>query len=502
MRLHHWKGKDASLVYATWIGRCKSLFCRHWLTAVLVALFFALSIHYFVKVRHGHQDTRSAILRWQNQVLALLDDTDIWDRFDYPNPPIMALMLAPLMHLPPLPCSLAWFYLKALMVIAAVHWVFRMVETPGAPFPNSGKLLALALALRPVLGDLTHGNVNLFILFLVVGGLYAFYRQRDLTSGLLLGLAIACKLTPALFVPYLLWKRAWRTLAGCVAGLVLFLGIIPGLFLGMERNAAFLQSWVERMVRPYVVDGNVTSEHTNQSLPGLFYRLGRHTPSFTMYTSHGYIPTEYHNVLDLDRTVISWVLKACMALFALLVMRCCRTKRAQGPGWLLPTELSMVVLGMLLFSERTWKHHCVTLLLPFSVLSYCVTTCQPNRLSRRYLAGVLVAAAALMTATATVPGLERWGKLAEVYGAYVWAHLLLLGALAGLLWRRRAAATAALAAPPRMAVLAFRVALGEDLQVQGQGSGSEEPEPIVDASGSGLTRERREDLLSGSVECS
>ena len=25
---------------------------------------------------------------------------------------------------------------------------------------------------------------------------------------------------------------------------------------------------------------------------------------------------------------------------------------------------------MLLFSERTWKHHCVTLMLPFAVLSY------------------------------------------------------------------------------------------------------------------------------------
>ena len=30
-------------------------------------------------------------------------------------------------------------------------------------------------------------------------------------------------------------------------------------------------------------------------------------------------------------------------------------------------EFSVVVLGMLLFCERTWKHHCVTLLLPFTV---------------------------------------------------------------------------------------------------------------------------------------
>jgi len=441
-------------VYATTSGRFTSSLHRWWLAAALLALFFALSIHYFVKVRHGHQETRSAILRWQNQVIALLDDTNIWERFDYPNPPIMALLLTPLMHLPPLLCSLAWFYLKALMVIACVHWVFRMVETPQTPFPTAGKLLALALSLRAILGDLTHGNVNLFILFLVVAGLYAFHRQRDLTAGLLLGLAIACKLTPALFVPYFIWKRAWRALAGCMLGLVLFFGIIPGLFLGMERNAVFLGTWVQRMVWPYVVDGTVISEHTNQSLPGLAYRLGRHTPSFTMYTSQGYVPTEYHNLVNMDGDLISWCLKGCMVFFALLVIGCCRTSLTHRSGWPLLAEYSVVVLGMLLFSERTWKHHCVTLLLPFTVLTYCLVTAPKKGTMRRCLAGTLIVVVALMTATATVPGLERWGKLAEVYGAYVWAYLVLLAALLALLWQRQP--ITGTAAPAGISVLAFR----------------------------------------------
>ena len=29
---------------------------------------------------------------------------------------------------------------------------------------------------------------------------------------------------------------------------------------------------------------------------------------------------------------------------------------------------------MLLFSERTWKHHCVVLLLPFAVPAYVLST--------------------------------------------------------------------------------------------------------------------------------
>src|SRR5205823_14479522 len=135
-----------------------------------------------------------------------------------------------------------------------------------------GKALTVLLSLRPITGDLTHGNVNLFILFLVVASLYAYRERRDYVSGLFLALGIACKVTPALFIPYFVWKRAWRALAGCAAGLVLFFALAPGCLLGMADNARYLTSWVERMILPYAVAGEVTSDHNNQSLPGLVHR--------------------------------------------------------------------------------------------------------------------------------------------------------------------------------------------------------------------------------------
>ena len=62
----------------------------------------------------------------------------------------------------------------------------------------------------------------------LAGALYAFHQGRDLTAGIVLALAICCKLTPALFVPYFLWKRAWRTLAGTALGLMLFVTLWIG----------------------------------------------------------------------------------------------------------------------------------------------------------------------------------------------------------------------------------------------------------------------------------
>jgi alpha-1,2-mannosyltransferase len=313
------------------------------------------------------------------------------------------------------------------------------VEDPDRPFPAWAKALTILLSLRPILGDLSHGNVNLFILFLVVSALYGFHRGRDYLAGSTLALAIACKITPALFVPYFLWKRAWKTLAGCLAGLVMFLVIVPGYFLGSERNLDLLSSWTRQMVTPFVLQGTVTSEHPNQSLPGLVFRLATHNPSFLDGKGE---PLRYDNLAAWSPRSAGWIIKGCMAAFALLIAWSCRTPTTDRQGWRLAAEFSLVILGMLLFSERTWKHHCVTLILPFAVLAYYLAVCRPGRRLRAYLLGSL-AAVFLLTISTSTNGiwdvLDGAAKQAQVYGAYVWAHLVLVAALVVVLRRSRPA---------------------------------------------------------------
>jgi hypothetical protein len=282
------------------------------------------------------------------------------------------------------------------------------------------------------MGDLSHGNVNLFVLFAVTGSLWAFCCRRDFAAGVLLALAIACKVTPALFMPYFLWKRAWRLLLGSVVGLTLWLILVPGICLGMHRNLTLLESWYACMVKPFVEKGEVTTEHTNQSLPGLAFRLLTHSPS----AYDGTDPTEYRNIVEIDPRWVRIGLKASMAAFALLVMLTCRTRTDERGGWRLAAEYSIVVLGMLLFSERTWKHHCVTLALPFAVISYYLFVhAGPGRL-RTLLALSLIASVLLMAATVGGFGAEttQWAKAAEAWGPYVWLYLILIGTLAIMLW--------------------------------------------------------------------
>ncbi len=418
---------------------------QRWFLLGLGLLFVVCSVQYGFKARgSGAHPNRSAILRW-GDALQHVTDEDIYQHYAYPNPPIMALILRPLAYLSPLARSLCWYYLKLALTLIAVYWVFRLVEEPGHPFPAWAKALAVLLSLRPILGDLSHGNVNLFILFLVVAALYAFHRGRDALAGLSLALAIACKITPALFVPYFLWKRAWKTLAGCLAGLVLFLVLIPGWFLGHEANLQLLNSWTRQMITPFVLKETVTSDHPNQSLPGLVFRLGTHSPSFLDEKGE---PARYDNLATLSPSQAGWIIKGCMALFAVLIVWSCRTPTADRQGWRLAAEFSLVILGMLLFSERTWKHHCVTLILPFAVLVYYFAACRPGILLRFYLIASLAVALLLMTSTSTTgvsETVDEMAKMAQVYGAYVWAHFVLVTALIVLL--RRPEAEVGLLAP-------------------------------------------------------
>jgi alpha-1,2-mannosyltransferase len=428
---------------------------RDWFLPAMALVFIALSVQYTFKAAHN----KSAFVRWREQILQIDQGLKLYEYYHYPNPPIMALMLRPLAELPPVVGALIWFYLKVAMAAAAFLACVRMIEAGGASFPTWAKVGTLLLSASPLIGDLQHGNINILILFLVVASLYAFHRGGDWLAGLLLALAICCKVTPALFVFYFLWKRQWKVLAGCCAGMVLFLVVVPGVFLGWNENLALLNSWCQQMIMPFLRDGVITSEHPNQSLPGVLCRLLTHSPSFCAYPNDVYTPTEYHNLLSLSMTQLRWIIRLAQGLFALLVALLCRGPARVRGGWQLCTEFGLICVGMLLFSERTWKHHSVVLLLPFAVITYVLATQTWSRRAKQVIIALLGVVLALMLSASGI-GSERGADLAQVYGVYLWAFLILLGVQAWMLWNSRtpqarklacglgATATAALATTP------------------------------------------------------
>src|SRR5581483_2328862 len=200
------------------------------------------------------------------------------------------------------------------------------------------------------------------------------------------------------------WKRAWRCLAGCAAGLLLFAwpGLVPGAVLGFGENQQQFVSWYRTMVRPYLVENKVESKYANQSLVGVVHRLATHSPSAAEYNpdQDRYVPLAYDNFLNLNPAAAKLIVLACEALFAALVVWRCRTPLDARRGWRLGAEFAVVALGMLLFSERTWKHHCVTLVLPLAVLCYYLAV-EARGAARAWVIAGLAAAALLLSAAST-----------------------------------------------------------------------------------------------------
>src|SRR5262249_9700183 len=139
----------------------------------------------------------------------------------------------------------------------------------------------------------------------------------------------------------------------------------------------------------------------NQSLPGLVTRMTTRSPSFVGWEGEDEVPLRYDNVLALSPAAARWLVKGCMLAFAVVVAWCCTTPTRPRTGGRLPAGVALVTLGMLLFSERTWKHHAVTLVLPFAVVVYALAR---GKLGGRWNLGLGVVLAVAL-ALLLIPGL-------------------------------------------------------------------------------------------------
>lgn len=413
-------------------------FDRHFRRAVWIAALMTM-IGAAMIYADKAADDRSAFIRWRHQVLQFWQGVNIYDEMMFPNPPIFPITVYPLMTLPPVTGAVCWFTLKAALTAASIWMCFRMVRPGGTrTLPSWIQGAVLLLSLRPILSDLHHGNNNLLILFLIVSALYAWRTGYDVLAGLILGLAISYKVTPALFVPYFLYKRSYRTVAATAAGMGLFLLVIPSVVIGPHFNFECLSMWWHRMMTPFLVNDVVSKQEINQSMVGVLTRLLTETPTGgARYDVHLDL-----NVASFPPAVVKPFLKALSLGLVGLLALFCRTKSTRRDDPRLFGEFCLVVLTMLFVSERSWKHHYVTLLLPYTYLMYRVgMPGLTKRWVRTVLGSALVLSALLIASTSTELGGHFAGghghKIAQGYGMFLWAGVVLYIATAWRVWVER-----------------------------------------------------------------
>ena len=193
-----------------------------------------------------------------------LTSTPGWNLF-FIYPPIAAVLMTPLAFGPYLFWQLAW----TLAQVGATQSVLRRCGVP------RGWRLALVgsvalVAVEPIRTTLGYGQVNIFLMALVVADLLPRWpgapTHRRPLQGVLVGLAAAIKLTPALFGVFAFLAGKRRAAIVAAVSFFVFTGI-GYLFLPRNTIEFFggLSGGDTRTASPLYVG--------NQSLLGVFYRL-------------------------------------------------------------------------------------------------------------------------------------------------------------------------------------------------------------------------------------
>lgn len=209
---------------------------------------------------------------------AVLDDARLYAEgtpgtgLPFTYPPFAALLLAPLAAIPfPLAVA-AWSF----GCVVALGWVVARVLAAtayGARPWLVALLTALSLGLEPVWATLAFGQVNLFLMALLVADLMS---PRSHRAGILLGIAAGLKLTPLIFLAHLVLIREPR--AAARAG-VAFAGTIAlGFALAPEASGAY---WTRLLWDASRVGGVPFA--SNQSMMGSLFRLLGHEPPTVLW---------------------------------------------------------------------------------------------------------------------------------------------------------------------------------------------------------------------------
>ncbi|GHJ49738.1 membrane protein [Catellatospora sp. TT07R-123] len=241
------------------------------ITIVVATAFAALVFVALFAQRHGFFDLNvyyGAIRYW-------MSGGEIYDFFrprstyGFTYPPFAALVMLP-MALVPWPVAIVFSCVATALV---TWWLLRLLLTPLARQQGWPRWYVLALALclvavyEPMRETFLFGQVNVYLLGLAAFDLLVLARRGSRWTGVAIGLATAIKLTPGIFIVYLLITRRWRAAltaaATAAAATLLAAAVAPD---------ASREFWTSALWDTDRV--GVLSFISNQSLQGVIARIG------------------------------------------------------------------------------------------------------------------------------------------------------------------------------------------------------------------------------------
>ncbi len=364
--------------------------------AVGVALFLSVAA-----VRHGFFDLQvyyGALRHWVHDGGEIYDYLRPFTQYGFTYPPFAALVMLPMAYLS-WNAAIVVSVAASVVVTAVLFWWLVDPISRRAGWTRWYALavaLCLAAAYEPMRETVNFGQVNMLLLFLVAVDLLRLLPAGSRWAGAAVGLATAIKLTPGIFIVYLLVTGRWRaavTAMGTAAGATVF---AAALFPDASR-----EFWTEALWNTNRV-GELAFV-SNQSLRGVVARLNPEEPSTVAW------------LVLVAATVALWVWRS-------------RSAAAAGDE---ATGLALTGAVMCLVSPVTWVHHLVWLLPAIILLVDNAVSAPAGSRRRRVLLVAAIIAYAFLTSRIVWAWERDFTGVDGFLGSntYVWISLALLAFL-------------------------------------------------------------------------
>lgn len=283
-----------------------------------------------------------------------------------PYPPFWALAHAPLSFLSAQSAQLVTYPLVVASLVGLL-FVLRRLTANEFRFDSRAAFWTTALAVlfsaRYLIRDLPEVGINLVLVTLSWTAVLLWTRKREWSAGLMLGLAISLKCTPALFWAWFVLKRQWK-MAGITAAAVVMFSLSPIVVQGPEQFARAGSFWLRNTLNGVMTDDPSAGvlgpmQLQNMSLKGALAR-------FLMVFPDGHPGRTDHplylDILNLDATTANQAIRFAIIGLVMAVAWKFRRKVTDRTNPALLRECAAVSVMILLMSPITWGQHCVGVL--------------------------------------------------------------------------------------------------------------------------------------------
>lgn len=364
-------------------------------------------------------------------------------------PPFMAVPGLPFAAMPKTAARLAWYAANVLCLVVLWRGAWTLSGGRGSSSKKEHLIAGLGMAcgLIYALANMDHQQTDLLVSAMLIGGVLALARGRDLAGAVLFGLAAGMKCTALLWMPFLLARGRWKA-AIAVGAVAVAVNLIPDLIARPAAGGLWVVAWFGRFLTPMAGAGYYPGRWfawilDNQSIAGAATRWT--TTTWTWSATSG--------VEIVDRTrmpgaraiqLVVYAIEAGLLIAALAMVR--RSGRAVQGASREAVEGGVVLMMMLLLSPMSSRPHFSTMFLPGLILAREAIGGDGGRRSRWAMA-CLAASIAASLAAAPMWG-RGGGRLTMWMGTVMWSAAFLMIGCAGLLVGGKVAPAAAEATAP------------------------------------------------------